>query len=167
MVKKNTNNAMVWSWVAVSRILLGLIFLWAFFDKLFGLGFATTVEKAWVNGGSPTAGFLSHVQGPFADFFTALAGNAVTDILFMVGLLGIGVALTFGVAVRLGAVSGITLLTLMWLASFPLDNNPLIDEHVVYVSVLMVVLLGLSNQRFSLKKQWQSLPTVKEHSWLW
>ncbi|MDB5165369.1 MAG: DoxX family protein [Candidatus Saccharibacteria bacterium] len=167
MVKKSTNNQMVWSWLAVSRILVGLIFLWAYFDKLFGLGFATVAEKAWVNGGSPTSGFLSNVQGPFADFFNALAGNVVTDVLFMAGLLGIGVALTLGIAVRLGVVSGITMLILMWLASFPLENNPVIDDHVVYVALLMVIAFGLPNQCFSFKKQWQSLPTVKKHSWLW
>lgn len=167
MVKKSTNNSMVWSWVAVSRILLGLVFLWAYFDKLLGLGFATTSAKAWVNGGSPTTGFLSHVEGPFADFFTALAGNSVIDVLFMAGLLGIGVALTLGIAVRLGAASGIVLLLMMWLASMPLANNPVIDDHVVYAALLMVIAFGLTNQRFSLKKQWQSLPTVKKHSWLW
>ena len=33
-------------WAGVVRILLGFTFLWAFVDKTFGLGFATT--KAWL-----------------------------------------------------------------------------------------------------------------------
>lgn len=146
---------------------MGLTFLWAFFDKLFGLGFATTAEKAWLSGGSPTTGFLSHVQGPFADFFNALAGSPITDTLFMAGLLGIGVALTCGVALRLGTIAGSLLLFLMWLASLPLANNPLIDEHLIYIALLMTVFFSLPTQYLSLHTWWTSLPTVKKHPWLW
>jgi hypothetical protein len=31
------------------RIAPGWVFLWAFLDKTFGLGFATTSEKAWIS----------------------------------------------------------------------------------------------------------------------
>ena len=66
--------------LAVLRIGFGLTFLWAFFDKLLALGFATgrtvdpatgaeTVDRfgdaAWINGGSPTEGFLAFgAEGP-------------------------------------------------------------------------------------------------------
>ena len=30
------------------RIAMGFIFLWAFLDKVFGLGFATTSDKSWL-----------------------------------------------------------------------------------------------------------------------
>src|SRR5690625_3160916 len=40
------------------RIFIGFYFLWAFADKLLGLGFSTPKEGAWINGGSPTTGFL-------------------------------------------------------------------------------------------------------------
>ena len=40
------------------RLALGWVFLWAFLDKLFGLGHATPAKRAWINGGSPTKGFL-------------------------------------------------------------------------------------------------------------
>jgi hypothetical protein len=70
--------------VALLRISLGFIFLWAFADKTFGLGFATTSANAWINGGSPTYGFLTFAtKGPFADFFKSLAGNNFVDIVFM------------------------------------------------------------------------------------
>jgi len=167
MFKKNKANPQAWTWLSVSRILIGLVFLWAFFDKLFGLGFATTADKSWLSGGSPTTGFLSHVQGPFADVFNALAGNVVVDVLFMAGLLGIGVALTLGIVVRVGALSGIAMLTLMWLASFPLVNNPVIDEHVVYVAVLAAVAFSVPQQNLGLHKQWQALDAVKKNRWLW
>src|SRR3989344_2288816 len=95
---------------AVLRIFLGLIFLWAFFDKLIGLGFTTCrletgidvmCEDAWLNGGSPTYGFLKFgTHGPFATLYQAMAGNAFVDWLFMMGLLLIGITLTFGFLVR-------------------------------------------------------------------
>ena len=50
--------------LAVLRIMFGFYFLWAFLDKTFGLGFSTPAERAWINGGSPTRGFLSGVEGP-------------------------------------------------------------------------------------------------------
>ena len=43
----------------LARISLGWVFLWAFLDKTFGLGYATESKDAWIDGGSPTFGFLS------------------------------------------------------------------------------------------------------------
>ena len=78
--------------LALARLSIGFVFLWAFVDKLFGFGFATPSERAWINGGSPTSGFLSVVEGPFKGFFNGMAGYAWADWLIMVGLSGIGVA---------------------------------------------------------------------------
>lgn len=163
---KNDNILKVWTGLAVTRILLGFIFLWAFADKLFGLGFATPAERAWLEGGSPTAGFLKGVEGPFAGFFNSLSGLAVADWLFMLGLLGIGVALIFGVAVRLAAWSGALLMVLMWAASLPLTNNPLIDDHIVYAVVLLVIGWALPQQKLSIAGWWQRQSFVKKNTWL-
>lgn len=122
------------------RIVMGLIFLWAFFDKLIGLGFATTAEKAWINGGSPTFGFLSFAtRGPFAPFFKSLAGIEVVDWMFMLGLLFVGVTLVFNRYVKWGAIAGSLMLLLMYLAVFPPENNPLLDDHLVYILVLALL----------------------------
>ena len=54
----------------VLRLMMGLIFLWAFVDKLLGLGFATKPENSWLNGGSPTSGFLLNAtHGPLEALF--------------------------------------------------------------------------------------------------
>jgi thiosulfate dehydrogenase [quinone] large subunit len=95
----------------LTRIALGLTFVWAFFDKLLALGFTTgrmedgsidlLGEAAWVSGGSPTYGFLNFgTTGPFAEFYQSIAGAAWADWLFMIGLLGIGVALTLGIGMK-------------------------------------------------------------------
>jgi len=129
------------TWLGL-RLSMGLIFLWAFVDKLVGLGFATTTEKAWINGGSPTSGFLLNAtRGPLAEFFKGLAGMPVVDWLFMAGLLGVGLTLFFNKFVVWGAVAGSAMLLLMYLAVFPPDNNPLLDDHLVYILVLALLAL--------------------------
>ena len=78
------------------RLSMGFIFLWAFLDKVFGLGFATTGDKAWINGGSPTTGFLTAgVKGPFVEIFHSLAGVAGVDWVFFLRLLFFGLSLLF------------------------------------------------------------------------
>lgn len=124
------------------RFSMAFIFLWAFFDKLFGWGFATTADKAWINGGSPTAGFLAMaVKGPFASFFHLLSGIAVVDWLFMLGLLGVGLTLAFNKYVKWGALAGIAMLALMYLALLFPANNPIVDDHIVYILVLWLIYL--------------------------
>lgn len=147
---------------ALTRISLGWVFLWAFFDKLLGLGFATPTEAAWVNGGSPTEGFLTHaVSGPFAGAFNSIAGTFWADPLFMVGLLGIGVALMLGVGERIAAVSGALMMILMWAAVLPLDNNPFMDDHIVYALVLVGLALVRSADTLGLGRWWGSTALVR------
>lgn len=124
----------------VLRLAMGFVFLWAFFDKVFGLGFATTTGKAWINGGSPTTGFLSFaVKGPLAEIFHSLAGVAVVDWLFMLGLIFVGLTLIFNRYIKWGCVAGCLMLFFMYLALLFPENNPIIDEHIIYILVLMLI----------------------------
>lgn len=121
------------------RIFLGFIFLWAFFDKTLGLGFATPLDNAWISGGSPTTGFLLNAtHGPLSIFYQSLANNLFVDWLFMIGLLGIGLALTLGIGVRIAGYSGALLMVLMYSAAMPPTNNPIIDEHIIYALILLL-----------------------------
>lgn len=170
MAIKTTKSTYKSAWfaLAVARILLGFVFLWAFLDKTFGLGLATASEKAWLAGGSPTTGFLTmgvNPDSPFAGFFTGLAGNVLVDWLFMLGLLGVGIALIFGVALRAAAVAGTLLMVLMWAALIPLANNPLVDDHIIYAVLLWVIAAG--RREFSLASWWTGLGFVKKNKWLW
>src|SRR5688500_1749046 len=106
--------------LAVLRIATGLLFLWAFVDKAFGLGYATQPKNAWFSGGSPTKGFLSRVDvGPFESVFHDIAGAWWADVLFMAGLFAIGVALVLGAGLRIAAASGAVMMLLMWAAEWP------------------------------------------------
>src|SRR6187200_1018404 len=105
--------------LAALRLALGFTFLWPFFDKMFGLGYATPAARAWVNGGTPAQGFMKNAEGPFAEFFGNIAGPWA-DWLFMGGLLGIGIALIVGAGLKIAAWTAALLLFLMYLAQFPL-----------------------------------------------
>jgi thiosulfate dehydrogenase (quinone) large subunit len=158
------------------RLAIGFEFLWAFFDKTFGLGYATPAAHAWINGGSPTKGFLSGAIGPFQGVFNGIAGAPVVDWLFMLGLLGVGVALILGVAVRAGAMSGALMLALMYLAVWVPSTtaggqpsgstNPIVDEHIVGILGLILVAALVNWGAGYLGRRWASLPIVKRHGWL-
>ena len=164
--------------LALLRIATGFIFLWAFLDKTFGLGYATPAARAWINGGSPTKGFLSSVEvGPLQDVFHSLAGNPIVDWLFMLGLLGIGLALITGIGLRISAVATTVMMAGMWLAEFPLDKvtaagkpsmstNPIVDYHVIYALIAIVAALAYAGHTWGLGRAWSRLPIVQKNRWL-
>lgn len=150
-------------WASI-RLSLGWIFLWAFLDKLLGLGFATARESAWINGGSPTFGFLNFgTAGPLAAVFQALAGHPVVDALFMIGLLGIGLALILGIGMRIAAVSGAAMMLLMWAAALPPANNPFMGDHIVYALVLLTLPLVHAGRTWGLGNWWRQTALVERY----
>lgn len=168
--------------LAVMRIMFGLTFLWAFFDKLLALGFATgrevdpetgveTVDRfgdaAWINDGSPTFGFLNFgADGPFKDFYNSIAGDAWADWLFMLGLLGIGIGLTFGIAMRLSTFFGAVMYVLMWTVVLPPENNPVLDDHLLGAIAMVVLGLSAAGTTWGLGQWWNRIPLVERQPWL-
>jgi thiosulfate dehydrogenase [quinone] large subunit len=151
------------------------MFLWAFLDKTFGLGYSTQSAKAWINGGHPTKGFLGSLNaGPFTSTFHSWAGQGWCDWLFMIGLAAIGLALILGIGVRVAAVAGVVLVAFMWVATWPLaqhaadgsltgSSNPIVDEHVMDALALMVVGFLGAGSRLGLGALWAKLPFVRDY----
>ena len=154
-----------WVW-AIARLSMGWIFLWAFLDKTFGLGHETPSAKAWTNGGNPTKGFLSGAVGPFDGFYHDIAGNGVVNWLFMLTLLGLGVALILGVAMRPACAIGAVLVVLMWSASLPPANNPFMDDHIIYALLLVGLAATHAGNTLGLGRLWERLAFVQRHRWL-
>ncbi|WP_327366045.1 hypothetical protein [Streptomyces sp. NBC_01217] len=164
--------------LASARLLMGFVFLWAFLDKTFGLGYATASGKGWIDGGSPAEGFLGHVAvGPMESTFHAWAGAAWADWLFMLGMLGIGLALAAGVALRLTAFAGTAMMALMWVAEWPpaqhlsdgsmsMSTNPFVDYHLVYAVVLIALAVTSAGDTLGLGRLWARLPFVRGNGWL-
>lgn len=153
--------------IGLLRISLGGVFLWSFLDKTFGLGFATEKGKSWLDGASPTFGYLTFgSRGIFHDFFVSLAGNQVVDVLFMLGMLLIGVSLILGVGIRIAAVSGAFLMLLIYFSAFPPENNPFIDEHIVYILLLLLFAATNAQDRLGFGKWWARQTLVKKYPFL-
>ncbi len=171
-------------WAGLARILLGFVFLWAFLDKNFGLEYSTAANQDWSFGsgdGDPTYGFLTfgtNPEGPFAQTFTDLRSSGMdpnhwTNWLFMAGLLGVGLTLILGIFMRIGAISGVVMLILMYLAESPWANtidpetgqgaftNPAIDDHIVYGVVLIMLMLFGAERTLGFGKIWESTGLVK------
>lgn len=156
------------------RVTIGWVFLFAFLDKNFGwfeyefegATYGTPKDKAWEFGTSnndPTWGFLNFgTQGKYFGEFIRdnVAGEQITIWLFMLGLLSVGVAMILGIMRKIAAISGATMMAFMWLVSLPLPNNPILDDHVIYAVVLLV--LGFTdNHGVILVPQWKEIADSK------
>ena len=179
-----TRSALGWKLLSVTRIALGFYFLWAFVDKLLGLGFQTCravaedgavtidafCDKAWINGGHVTEGYLvygGNVNSPFHDFFVSLGAERSTDWPFMIGLAGVGLALILGIGTKVGAWSAGLMLLFMYLTQMWPSTNPILDEHLIYIlAIAAIVLVELEHQSIGLGRAWRALPIVQKNRWL-
>jgi thiosulfate dehydrogenase [quinone] large subunit len=175
--------------VAALRIIVGWTFLWAFLDKALALGFTTgraedgTIDyfsnAGWFFGGSPPAGAVGFaLKGPFADNIQSVTGYTMgpagpqvaawLDWVYMGSMLLIGLGLIFGVMTRLAAVGGI-----IWMAVFYLgtaiwpEHNPVVDDHVLTVAVLVALILANAGRYYGLGKVWQGFASVRDKRYLY
>jgi len=168
--------------LAVLRIAFGVTFLWAFFDKLLALGFSTGAvtneegvrtgidflakDGAWLNGGNPTQGFLAFgvpAHNPFKGTFESMAGDTWVNVLFMVGLLAIGATLISGIGMRIGTAAGALMYLLMYVASLPLENNPVFDYHLIGAISMVVLALGYAGNTWGFGHTWSHTSLVRKN----
>ncbi len=93
---------------------------------------------------------------PFADFLQIFA-NPFGDVLFMVGLLGIGLSMVLGAGLRIAAVTGAVLMFLMYLAQWPVAGsatNPIVDSHWHEALLLIIAAVTLSGDTWGIGKWW-------------
>jgi thiosulfate dehydrogenase [quinone] large subunit len=95
----------------------------------------------------------------------------------MIGLLGVGLALIFGIGLRIAAVSGTVMMVLMWAAEWPLDKltsagepsmstNPIVDYHIIYALALIALAVTYAGRVWGLGRWWAGLPFVRRYRWL-
>jgi thiosulfate dehydrogenase [quinone] large subunit len=106
-----------------------------------------------------------------------MAGTWYANWLFMLGMLGVGVALIAGVGLRVAAGAGALIMARMWFAEFPIaqhtatgaangSTNPLTDYHFVYAAVLVVLAATYAGHTWGLGRWWARLPFVQKNKWL-
>ena len=152
--------------IALTRITIGWVFLYAGIEKVFGaqpfsaVGFlkfgtiGTTAEK--VADGT--------IINPTHGFWVSLAGNGtlipIVNFLVVFGEVAIGAALILGLATRFASVMGTLMMGLFWLAIWDFSHGV-----VEYHSVLAIVALGLgivgAGEFYGLDALVESTPIVK------
>jgi thiosulfate dehydrogenase (quinone) large subunit len=162
-IKVTAHGAVAYVW-AIARLFLGWVFLWAFLDKLIGLGHETPAAKGWLDGGNPTKGFLSGgAKGPFESFYHGIAGDAWANWLFMAGLGAIGLALILGIGIRIAAAAGALLLVMMWTVVLPPENNVFMDDHLIYAVVLVGLALVSAGDTLGFGRIWGNTRLVRTY----
>lgn len=127
-LQSNTNQLAFTYIYAGIRILLGLQFFYAGFEKI---------------GDWSAAGYLKGSTGPFAEFFQSLAGNPIIDALNVWGLMLIGIALILGLLVRPAAFFGALLMGLYYFAQFEGNtSHGYIDSHIMYIALFVLFMAG-------------------------
>jgi thiosulfate dehydrogenase [quinone] large subunit len=171
---------------ALLRIGLGLVYLWAFASQGFGITYSNRPapppgapaaaasqippdggwhfsydgSKGFITSGlssSPTNGYLkANARGPLAFIPQNLPGK-VNDVMWIFALGGLGIALTLGIFSKAAAWGGLALNLLMWFASFPPQNNPLLDgEHMIFGLVVVTLMYIRASDHWGLGRWWRA-----------
>ena len=137
--------------VVVLRILIGWHFLYEGVIKLY--------DPEWTS-----FGYLASSQGPLKQFFLLMTDEAVinwTDGLNVAALIIVGLTLTLGLFERIGAVIGIGLLAMYYLAhpSFPWfeqinteGNYWFVNKNLIEMAALLVIYQLPTAGYFGLKR---------------
>jgi thiosulfate dehydrogenase [quinone] large subunit len=141
--------------LGILRISLGFVFFWAFLDKA-GL---------WFSGGLPAKGFLANgTDGVFASLFASGAESPLINSLYMFGLFAVGVALMIGITKKLATAGTILMMLFIYMAALPPKNNPLVDEHIIYILVALVLYFHQrAYETFGIYKYWRKINVVDKY----
>jgi len=140
--------------VALLRVVVGIIFLWAGLDKVLNGGkdgfsaagflkFATNGTLGWpfVTGEADP----KHIYNPTHDFWVSLAGNSgamtVINSLVVAGEVLIGIALILGIATRFAAIMGTLMMLLFFVAAWDWAYG-IVNQHLTY-AVICAALAGM------------------------
>jgi thiosulfate dehydrogenase [quinone] large subunit len=138
--------------VALGRVVIGIIFLWAGLEKLIGSGaegfsaagflqFGTNGTLGWpfVSGEPPEGA----VYNPTHELWTSVGSNDTlmpfVNFLVVFGQLGIGVALILGLFTRFAAAMGTLMMLFFFVAAWDFQFG-IVNQHLTYA----VVTFGLA-----------------------
>jgi thiosulfate dehydrogenase [quinone] large subunit len=144
--------------VAVVRVAVGIIFLWAGLEKVLGsgpegfsaagfLGHGTAGTLSWpFVSGEPIEGTI---YNPTHGFWVWLSTNAtlmpIVNILVPWGQIGIGVSLILGLFTRFGAAMGTLMMLMFFVAAWDFQFG-IVNQHLAYAFVTFLLgYLGSGN----------------------
>jgi thiosulfate dehydrogenase [quinone] large subunit len=100
-------------------------------------GITKVLDPEWT-----ASGYLIHAVpegNPFGGIWTVFARMPLVDILFHWGLTLVGLGIMLGAFTRWNAFWGSVMMLLIWASSLPLETGIIVDEHIVYIAVLIVL----------------------------
>lgn len=131
---------------------------------LFYSGITKVLDPEWT-----ASGYLMHAipkGNPFMGIWPMLAGMPLVDILFQWGLTLVGLGLILGGFTRWNAFRGSVMMLLIWTSSLPLEHGILIDEHIVYITVLVGLSALHAGNIVGLDSILKSTRLVKNNAWV-
>jgi thiosulfate dehydrogenase [quinone] large subunit len=145
-------DRMVQAAVALGRIVIGVIFLWAGLEKLLGSGpdgfsaagflqFGTSGTLGWPFVSGEVA--EGTVFNPTHAFWVGMAGNdglmQIVNFLVMFGQIAIGISLILGIFTRFAAAMGTLMMIFFFFAAWDFEFG-IVNQHLTYA----VVTFGLA-----------------------
>lgn len=164
---------------ALLRIVLGLVYLWAFLAQGLGVGYTNTdppdpaapaavtygwhfsydADTGWITSGfshSPTAPYVGKTHGPTAWLVQELP-TGVDDFGWIFALGGLGIALTLGICSRIAGWGGLVLNLMIWFAGFPPSSNPIFDaEHATFALVIFLLMWIEASNYWGVGRWWRA-----------
>ena len=143
--------------LALFRILVGIIFLWAGIEKLVAaepfsaagfLKFGTAGTLGWpFVSGTPAEGTIFN---PTHDIWVGLAANdgltGIVNLLVVWGEIGIGIGLILGLFTRFSAAMGTLMMLLFFFAAWDFAYG-IVNQHLTY-AIVCATLTGLGAGRY-------------------
>jgi thiosulfate dehydrogenase [quinone] large subunit len=143
--------------VAILRVGVGIIFLWAGLEKVIGgggewsaagfLGFGTGGSLGWPF----VTGEIAEgtIFNPTQSFWAGMADNEtamnVINLLVPLGQIGIGVSLILGLLTRFGAAMGTLMMLFFFVAAWDFEFG-IVNQHLTYAFVTFLLgYLGAGN----------------------
>jgi thiosulfate dehydrogenase [quinone] large subunit len=145
--------------IALLRVLVGVIFLWAGLEKVLGSGAEGFSAAGFLKFG--TAGTLGWpfvtgevaegtVFNPTHDVWVTIAGNAtllgIINVLVPFGQIGIGVSLITGLFTRFGAAMGTLMMVLFFFAAWDFAYG-VVNQHLTY-ALICATITGLGAGKY-------------------
>jgi thiosulfate dehydrogenase (quinone) large subunit len=154
---QSMSNAMPKALVLYFRLVMAWTFLYAASHQIFVPGWTIV-------------GFLNNTK-TFHDFFAIFTTPTIapiTTLLVEYGHLLIGLSLLFGLMVRVSAAFGVLLMITYWFAhmDWPFienTNNFIVDYHLVYAGVLVMLIVTRAGHVFGLDAWAENLSFVKQN----
>ena len=143
--------------VALLRIAVGVIFLWAGLEKLFApqafdasgfLKFATAGTLGWpfVTGEVAEGTIVNPTQGLWLSLADNQAAMSFVNVLVPLGQVGIGISLILGLLTRFGATMGALMMAFFFFAAWDFQYG-VVNSHLAY-SLICLTLAGIGAGRY-------------------